>query len=159
MKVFKYKFTRLLKTLMILAMLLCGAGFGVNLYYCIINGARHAANPIYPIMQYVLMFFVTVVLFVLLLSILLRSAYVIDGKVFKTRFGLIVSKYDVEKIENITLDRKTNKLTVTFTSGEFMVVVVRQDWYDEFITALLLANPKIKYDIISLENTDSDKKA
>lgn len=144
---------------MILGMVLCVLGFGVNLYYCITNGARHAADPVYPIMQYILMFFVTVVLFVLLLSILVSSAYVIDGKTFKTRFGLIVSKYDVEKIENITLDRKTNKLTVTFTSGEFMVIVVKQDWYDEFVTALLLANPKIKYDIISLDNTDTDKKA
>ncbi len=159
MKIFKYKFTRLLKALMIVGLILCVVGFGVNLYYCLSNGVKHAADPVYPIMQYVLMFFVTVVLFALLLSILVRSAYVIDGKVFKTRFGFIVSKYDVEKIEIITLDRKTNKLTVTFTSGEFMVIVVKQDWYEEFVTALLLSNPKIKYDIISLENKDLDKKA
>lgn len=159
MKIFKYKFTKLLKALMILGMVLCVLGFGINLYYCVTNGASHAANPVYPIMQYVLMFFVTVVLFVLLLSIMVRSAYIIDGKVFKTTFGLIVSKYDVEKIENITLDRKTDKLTVTFKSDEFMVIVVRQDWYEEFITALLLANPKIRYDIISLENNDTDKKS
>lgn len=159
MKTFKYKFTKLMKALMILGMALCGIGFGVNLYYCITNGARHAADPVYPIMQYVLMFFVTVVLFTLLLSIMLRSAYIIDGKTFKTRFGFITSKYDVEKIENITLDRKTNKLTVTFTSGEFMVIVVRQEWYDEFITELLLANPKIEYNVISLDNSDLDKKA
>lgn len=159
MKIYKYKFTRLLKALMVLGMVLCALGFGVNLYYCIVNGARHAANPIYPIMQYVLMFFVTVVLFVLLFSIMLRSAYVIDGKVFKTRFGLITSKYDIEKIENITLDRKTDKLTVAFTSGEYIVIVVKQQWYEEFVTELLLANPKIKYDIISLENNDTEKKA
>lgn len=158
MKIFKYKFTRLLKALMIVGMVLCVVGFGINLYYCVTNGARHAADPVYPIMQYVLMFFVTVVLFALLLSILVRSAYVIDGKVFKTRFGFIVSKYDVEKIENITLDRKTEKLTVTFKSGEFMVIVVKQDWYEEFITALLLANPKIEYTINSLEKGDLDKK-
>ena len=159
MKIFKYKFTRLLKALMVLGMVLCVVGFGINLFYCITNGASHAADPVYPIMQYVLMFFVTVVLFVLLLSIMVRSAYVIDGKYFKTRFGFIVSKYDVEKIENITLDRKTDKLTVTFKSGEFIVIVVRQDWYEEFVTALLLANPKIEYKINSLENNDTDKKA
>lgn len=158
MKTFKYKFTRLLKALMILGMVLCVVGFGVNLYYCVTNGAKHAADPVYPVMQYVLMFFVTVVLFVMLLSILVRSSYVIDGKFFKTRFGFIVSKYDVETIENITLDRKTDKLTVTFKSGEFMVIVVKQDWYEEFITALLLANPEIEYSINSLESNDADKK-
>lgn len=156
MKTFKYKFTKLIKALMILGMVVCGVGFAVNLYYCITNGVRHAADPVYPIMQYVLMFFVTVVLFALLLSIMLNSAYVIDGKYFKTRFGLITSKYDVEKIDNIVLDRKTEKLTVTFTSGEFMVVVVKQEWYDEFITALLLANPKISYTVNSLDGGDAD---
>ena len=144
---------------MIFGLVLCVLGFGVNLYYCITNGVSHAADPVYPIMQYVLMFFVTVVLFALLLSILVNSAYVIDGKFFKTRFGFITSKYNVEKIENVTLDRKTNKLTVTFTSGEFIVIVVKQEWYDEFITALLMANPKIEYTINPLENNDTDKKA
>lgn len=159
MKIFKYKFTRLLTGLMITALALCVVGFGVNLYYCITNGISHAANPVYPIMQYALMFFITVVLFVMLITILLNSSYVIDGKTFKTRFGIIVSKYDVEKIENITLDRKTDKLTVTFKSGEFMVIVVKQAWYDDFINALLEANPKIEYTVNSLENDGTDKKA
>lgn len=143
---------------MLAGMALCVIGFAVNLYYCVTNGVKHAADPVYPIMQYVLMFFVTVVLFALLLSIMLRSAYVIDGKTFKTRFGFITSKYDVEKIDGITLDRKTNKLTVSFSSGEFIVIVVKQEWYDEFINALLEVNPKIEYTVNSLENNDPDKK-
>ncbi|MCM1439120.1 MAG: hypothetical protein NC131_07935 [Roseburia sp.] len=159
MKTFKYKFTKVMVALMILGMVLCGVGFAVNLYYCITNGISHAADPVYPIMQYVLMFFVTVVLFALLLSILLRSAYVIDGKYFKTRFGFITSKYDTEKIEGVLLDKKTNKLTVNFTSGEFIVIVVKQEWYDDFISALLEANPKIEYTVNSLDSTDLDKKA
>lgn len=143
---------------MLAGMALCVIGFAVNLYYCVTNGVKHAADPVYPIMQYVLMFFVTVVLFALLLSIMLRSAYVIDGKTFKTRFGFITSRYDVEKIDGITLDRKTNKLTVSFSSGEFIVIVVKQEWYDEFINALLEVNPKIEYTVNSLENNDTDKK-
>lgn len=147
-----------MKALMLAGMALCVIGFAVNLYYCVTNGVKHAADPVYPIMQYVLMFFVTVVLFALLLSIMLRSAYVIDGKTFKTRFGFITSRYDVEKIDGITLDRKTSKLTVSFSSGEFIVIVVKQEWYDEFINALLEVNPKIEYTVNSLENNDSDKK-
>ena len=143
---------------MVAGMLLCVAGFGVNLYYCIKNGARNASDPVYPILQYVLMFFVTTVLFALLLSVLVRSAYVVDGKTFKTKFGFIVSKYDVETMTEVTLDRKTNKLTVTFENGQFIVIVVRQEWYDKFIDAVLEANPKIEYSVISLENDDKDKK-
>ena len=59
MKSFKYKFTPLMKALMIFGMVLCGVGFGVNLYYCLTNGIKHAADPVYPIMQFVLMFLVT----------------------------------------------------------------------------------------------------
>ena len=157
MKSFRYKFTPLMKALMILGMVLCGLGFGLNLFYCIKNGASHAADPVYPILQYVLMFIVTVVLFVLLLSILLFSSYSVDDKYFRTKFGLIVSKYDVEKIKEVVLDRKTNKLTVHFESGEFIVVVVRQEWYEEFIDAVLKANPKIEYSVNSLENDGTDK--
>ncbi|MDE7084069.1 MAG: hypothetical protein K2N50_00875 [Clostridia bacterium] len=159
MKTFKYKFTRLIKALMIVAMVLCVLGFAINLFYCITNGTKHAADPVYPVMQYTLMFFVTVVLFALLLSIMLQSAYIIDGKYFKTQFGFIVSKYDVEKIDGILLDRKTNKLTVNFSGGEFIVIVVKQEWYDEFITALLEANPKIEYTVNSLDKDDKNKEA
>ena len=157
MKTFKYKFTPLIKALIILGMVLCCGGFALNLYYCLKNGVKSAADPVYPALQYALMFLVTVVLFVLLITILLNSAYVIDGKTFKTKFGLIVSKYDVEKMTEVTLDRKTDKLTVTFENNEFMVIVVKQQWYEDFIDAVLKANPKIEYNIISLENDGTDK--
>ncbi len=146
-----------MKALMILGMVLCALGFGLNLFYCIRNGASHAADPVYPVLQYVLMFVVTVVLFVLLFSILLFSAYSVDDKFFKTKFGLIVSKYDVTKIKEVVLDRKTNKLTVNFESGEFIVIVVKQEWYEDFINAVLEANPKIEYTVNSLENDGTNK--
>jgi len=133
------------------------AGFIVNLVMCIINGVSSAANPTYPILQYSLMFFATVALFAILLSVLINSAYVIDGKKFKTQFGFIISKYNVEDIETVTLDRKTDKLAVTFTNGNYIVIVVKQDWYDDFISALLAANPKIEYSINSLENKPEDE--
>lgn len=143
---------------MILGMVVCAVGFGVNTFYLITNGVKSAADPVYPILQYVLMYFVTVVLFALLFSILLFSSYIIDGKTFKTKFGFITSKYDVEKIENITLDRKTNKLTVTFSNGEFMVIVVKQEWYEQFIDELMKANNKIEYTINSVENDGTQDK-
>lgn len=141
-----------------LGMALSVAGFIVNLVMCIINGVSSAANPMYPILQYSLMFFATVALFAILLSVLINSAYVIDGKKFKTKFGFIISKYNVEDIETVTLDRKTDKLAVTFANGNYIVIVVKQDWYDDFISALLAANPKIEYSINSIENKPEDEK-
>lgn len=148
-----------MKALIWAAIALSAAGFGITTWRLISNRSTYVATPFYNIMTYVLMYLITVALIVICVSVLLKSQYVIDGKTFKTRFGFIVSKYDVKKIDCVTLDRKTDKLTVTFTSGEFIVVVVKQEWYDEFITELLLANPKIEYTVNSLDNSDIDKKA
>ena len=161
MKSFKYKFTPLMKALLIIAIVLSFIGFGLTTWRVIVNGVKLASDPVYNILTYCLSYFVTVALLVLCTGILLNSRYVLNGTTFKTQFGFIVSKYDVNKIDEVTLNRKTNKLTVTFESGEFMVIVVKQTWYEEFINALLEANPKINYSVISLENdvTDKDKPA
>lgn len=158
MKRFKYKFTPLMKTMIWLGVALSVAGFIANLVMCITNGVSSAANPLYPVLQYSLMFFATVLLFAILVSVIARSAYVIDGKKFKTQFGFIISKYNIEDIDTVTLDRKTNKLAVTFENGNYIVIVVKQDWYNDFIDAMLKANPKIEYSIISLENKPEDEK-
>lgn len=156
MKTFKYKFSKLIKALLAIGIVLSAVGFGLNLFFCIRDGIGEAADPVYPILRYVLMFIVTVVLFILLTSILAHSTYSIDEKYFKTTFGLIVSKYELAKITTVTLNRKTNKLTVTFENGEFMVIVVKQEWYNDFVDNLLKANPKIEYEIESLESNSGD---
>lgn len=158
MKRFKYKFTTMMKVAIAIGLALSAAGFIANLVICLMYGTNSAADPVYPILQYSIMFLVTVLLFAILLSVLLNSAYVIDGKTFKTKFGFIVSKYDVDTIDCITLDRKTNKLIVTFKNETFIVIVVKQAWYDEFIEALLAANPSIEYTINSLENEPNNEK-
>lgn len=156
MKKFKYKFSKLMTALIFAAMALSVAGFALNLVYCIKNGTSKAADPVYPILQYTLMFLVTVGLFVLLISIYVSSCYIIDDKYFKTKFGFIVSKYDINLIDSVVHDKKTGKLTVTFENGQFMVIVVKQEWYNDFIEALLAANRKIEYSIISLDKDDVD---
>lgn len=148
-----------MKTLIIIGMVLSAAGFAINLVNCIKNGTANAVNPLYPILQYSLLFFATVALFSILVSVLVCSRYSVDDKYFKTQFGFIVSKYKLTTIETITLDRKTDKLTVTIDDGNFIVIVVRQDWYTDFIDALLKANPKIEYSIVSSDNKpDGEKK-
>ena len=63
MKTFRYKFTKLTFWLIIAGMVLCAAGFALNLYQCIRYGIASAADPVYPIIQYTTMFIVTVALF------------------------------------------------------------------------------------------------
>ena len=91
------------------------------------------------------------------MSLLFSSYYSIDGQTFKTSFGIIKSKYDVKKIDSIVLDRETNKLSVFFNEHTFIVIAVKEEWYEEFINELLKANNKIEYTINSKENKPDDE--
>ena len=158
MKVFKYKFSKLTHALIYAGIALCFIGLGINIYTVIVSDIKSAANPVYPVIQYVLMFLIPVVLLVLLISLLISSYYSIDGQTFKTSFGLIKSKYDISKIQTVVLDRTTNKLTVHFDGNTYIVVVVKEEWYNEFIDALIKANSSIEYTINSKESDGKDDK-
>ncbi len=157
MKKFRYRFSRLTYWLIIAGIALSVVGFGLNLFVCIKNGISSAADPVYPIIQYTLMFAVTVALFAILLSILISSYYLVDKEQIVTSFGFIKSKYKIKDIETIELDRNTNKLSVYFSDDTFVVIVVKEEWYSQFVQAILDINPKIEYSIKSKENTPDDK--
>lgn len=159
MKVFKYKFSKLTTVFIYLGMVLCVVGLGVNTYFVATCDISSAANPVYPILQYSLMYLIPAVLIVILISLVVSSYYQITDKYLKSSFGVIKSKYDIENIDTIALDRNTNKLSVHFKDDTFIVIVVKEEWYQEFTDALCAANPMIEYTINSKENDiDSDKK-
>ena len=158
MKVFKYKFSRLTTSLIYLGIVLCVLGLGFNTYSVIASDIISAANPVYPILQHTLMYLVPAVLLVILISLLISSYYQIDGKVLKSSFGIIKSKYAIDEIETVALDRTTNKLAVYFKNGNYIVIVVKEEWYQDFVDELCKANPKIEYTIKSKENDGSDDK-
>ncbi|MCD8373475.1 MAG: PH domain-containing protein, partial [Clostridia bacterium] len=136
---------------------LCVAGFCLNLYNVIAVGLSQSAVQSLTIIRYVLMFFVTVALFVILISLLAHSNYTIKDKEFCTNFGFIKSKYNIDDIKEISLDRKTSKLCVTFKNENYMMIVVKPEWYESFIDALMEANPEIEYFIDSETSVDPDE--
>lgn len=160
MKVFKYKFSRLTTIFIYVGIALCAIGIGVNVFAIITGDPASAANPIYPIIQYTLMFLIPIILLVILIALLVSSYYSIDDTTLKTSFGIIKSSYNVKDIDTILLDRTTDKLTVHFKNNSFIVIVVKEEWYDEFIDALCKTNTEIEYSINSKEGgkDDEDKK-
>lgn len=161
MKVFKYKFTKLTSVFIYVGLALCVIGLGLNVYSVITGDVASEAIPAYSIIRYVLLFLIPIVLLVILISLLFSSYYSIDGKTLKTSFGIIKSKYDITEIETVLLDRTTNKLSVYFKNNSFIVIVVKEEWYSEFIDALCNANSEIEFSIKSKENdsnNDGNKK-
>ena len=162
MKIFKYKFTRLIYILIAVILALSVAGFAITLWQ-VIDFGLDTANPTFTVIRYILMFIVTVALFVILISLLISSYYAVDekSKSIITSFGFIKSRYDIENIDAVTLERKTNKLTVVFKDEKFIVIVVKEDWYEEFVQATLDITPRIEYSINSKTSTgeDNEKKS
>ncbi len=157
MKVFKYKFTKVTTILIYTGIFLCALCVGLNIFSIVTSDLSSSANIVYPVIQYTLMFLIPLALAVILVSLLVSSYYSIDEKWLKTSFGVIKSKYDLKDIKTLLLDRTTNKLSVYFNNESFIVIVVKEDWYDDFIDALCSANDKIEFTINSKENKKDDE--
>lgn len=158
MKVFKYKFTRLTTAFIYIGIVLCVIGLGINTYSVVTADLASEPYPVYPVIRFVLLYLIPVALLVVLISLLVSSYYSIDGSILKTSFGIIKSKYKTQDITSVVLDRTTNKLSVFFKNNSFIVIVVKEEWYDEFINELCKANKNIDYTIKSKENNDTDGK-
>ncbi len=159
MKIFKYSFTKFMTVAIYVGIALAAVAAGVNTYFVITEGIASAANPLYPVLQYSLLYLVAALAVILLVSLLISSYYSIDEKYFRTSFGIIKSKYEIAKIESIVLDRTTNKLSVYFDENTFIVIVVREEWYEKFISELLKVNPNVEYSILSKDNDSDEKKS
>lgn len=151
MKKFEFKFSKATNAFIYIGIALAVIAFGVNTYFVITQGVGEE-DKIYPIVRYVLMYFVATLLLVVLVSLKVASYYSIDGKTLKTSFGIIKSKYDVQKIETIMIDRTNHKLSVYFDDKNYIVIAVKEDWYEDFTDELLKINPKIEFTIKSKEN-------
>lgn len=158
MKTFKYKFTTTTLVFIYVGLALSVAGIALNTFNIFNERIWLYAGNSLPIIRYTLVYFVSVALAIILISLLISSYYSIDEKYFKTSFGIIKSSYEVKTIKLIHLDRATNKLSVYFDEDKFIVVVVKSEWHDDFVDCLLKVNPEIEFSIQSKENNIDDDK-
>ncbi|MCD8307210.1 MAG: hypothetical protein LUD51_03155 [Clostridia bacterium] len=160
MKKFKYKFNTLTYVLIGLCLALAVAALILNTYFLCRDGISSAANVVYPILQYALTYFVALAVLLLLVSLLLSSYYSVTKDTFTTCFGIIKSKYKVQDIDMIVLDKtnpkKKDRLAVYFNNDTYIVIVVKPEWFDAFTDALKEANPSIRYDIENPEDLPRD---
>lgn len=157
MKVFKFRYSKLTTVFIYVGIALAVAAFGVTLYNVIKGDFLQSNNKVYPLIGYSVMFIVAALLLVILISLILSSYYAVGEGTLKTSFGIIKSKFKIENITSVMLDRETNKLTVHFADETFILIVVKPEWYDDFISELLKNNPKIEYTINSKQNTPDDQ--
>ncbi len=141
--VFRFKFNKLTVFLCVLGMLLCLAGIATSIWRLSSEGIDGVTGAL----QSPLLIGVCIFGLVILISMLVRSQYVVDKKNITVQFGVIKSKTPIESITAIELDKDTDKLSV-YCGESYTVISVNKSWNDEFVRAIQAVNPKVDYSVI-----------
>lgn len=152
-KIFKITFSKTILALSIVILLICFAGIGISVWR-IFSFGIHSFNDVlkYPFLILVGGFCIAVVV-----AILIRSQYILDKEYLTAQFGFVKTKYDVKKITSLLLDTDSKKLTVN-CGEEFFVLMLSNNWNEEFVRALLSINPDIDYSFTLSDNEKSEDK-
>ena len=137
MKSFRFQFSKLIFWLLIAALALCAAAFALNAWRFFTFGA----DGFYDALQYIILLAATLACPIIIIPMLASSRYIVTEKELITKFGLIKSKYRLDDVMRLSLDRSTGKLSLYFKNDSFMIIVVNREWNDEFIEALREHHP------------------
>ena len=156
--VFRFRFSPLLLAVMIVGLALCAACIGLTSWQ-LADFIRTDLTSVYDWLKFFLLYFVAGFLAVLIVSMLVKSQYILTDKELILQFGFVKSKYAIKKIFSARVFKKSNKLTVYFDDfkTKYMVIVVREDWYDEFVKELGSRNERIEFDYVSAEEEEEWK--
>ncbi len=157
MKVFKIKFGRSVYITLGFVFAVGAAVFALTLWQVIDFGLRHSAMPGFTVAKYVLMFFVAAALITIGVLLLTRSFFAIDGKKIKLSFAALPTVYDADDVDVVVLDRVTNRLSIVFKDEKCINVAINAEKYNDFVQAVLDANPAIEYSIQSKTGTGEDE--
>lgn len=139
-KRFKMKFSPAIILLCFAVLALCGVGIGVSVWRIV----RFGIKGFNDVIKYPFLIGVCVFCIVIVISILIRSQYVVVGDMFITQFGIIKTKFPIKEMTSLLFDRDLYKLSIYF-GEQFSVISVSPTWNEELVRALLDVNPNIDY--------------
>ena len=149
-KYFKYKFTPTLIVLAIAVILLCVAGMIVSIYRI----ARFGIAGFSDALKSPLLIAICVFCIVLMISVLVKSQYIVDDTHYTTQFGFIKSKFPIKDVTKLELNTDNQKLTVFF-GEQFSVLSLSPEWNDEFINAIRAVKPDIEFTFTLAEKNEN----
>lgn len=152
-KYFKYKFTGMMISLLIVALVLCVAGLAVSIYRIYNEGI----NGFTSALQSPLLIVICVFAIVFIISVLAKSQYVVTEKHYISQFGFVKSRFLIKDVTKIELDSDTKKLTV-FVGEEYMVLSIVPEQNDAFVQAMRSVNKNIDFTFTLATTTEQDKK-
>lgn len=152
-KYFKFRFTPLMLVLAIAVLVLCAAGIGISVWRIVSEGI-HDFNDVLksPFLIAICLFGIVVVV-----TMLIRSQYVLTKETLTTQFGFIKSKFPVQEFTSVLLDTDSQKLTV-YMGEQFFAVTTNPEWNNDFVQALREVKPDIEFSFTLTQKSDEEKK-
>ncbi len=147
---FKYKFTKTMLALAVGAIVLCLAGLCISVYRL----ATYGVHGFSEALQSPLLILICLFCIALIVSILLKSQYVVDETYYTTQFGFIKSRFLIKDVTSMVLDSDTKKLTV-YVGEEYSVLSLSPEWTDDFIKAIQDVKPDIEFSFTLTENKEN----
>lgn len=155
-KVFPFRHNTLSVVFCIFALLLCAIGAGLSVYRIVSEGVEEFSDVLQsPFLIAICLFCAAVII-----SILVKSEFVVTNEALVTRFGFIKSTLPLATVSKMEHDRTTHKLTV-YCGEEFTVFTLKPEWADELVHEICTANPNIEFLFTMTENKppkDDNKK-
>ncbi|MBQ4052804.1 MAG: hypothetical protein IJD33_00525 [Clostridia bacterium] len=150
---FKYKFTTTMIVLLIVALALCVAGLIVSIFRIRNEGVHGFTDAL----QSPLLIAICVFAIVFIISVLIKSQYVVTDKHYVSQFGFVKSRFLIKDVTKIELDSDTKKLTV-FVGEQFMILSLPPEQNDAFVQAMREVNKDIDFSFTLATAQEEDKK-
>ena len=154
-KRFPFRFSKTLIILSILALALCALGIAVSVFRIV----KYGVDGIYDVIRYPFLIVICVFAILLVVSLLVKSEYVISEKFLHSNFGFIRSKVALKDITAVSVDLQEENISV-YTGEPFFVMLLKKEQAQAFSSAIIQANPDIDLSFSLTENKpqDEDKK-
>ena len=151
--VFKFHFTPLMLVLAYVALALCFVSIGLSIWRLSIEGVQELREYLkYPFLIAVSIFGAT-----LIVSLLIRSRYVVKNSTLTLQFGFIKNHYPLSAVTSLLLDTDTKKLTV-FMGEEFFVLTTNPLWNNDLVQAIRNENPNVEFSFTLSEPQEKKEK-
>lgn len=157
-KRYSFRFSAAMIAMLVTGLVLCAGCFALTTWQ-FTGFLTGDLSSFYEWIKYVLLYFVSIFLAVVIIAMLIRSQYVLTEKQLILQFGFIKTKYDIKKIFSVCLLNGSKKLCLYFDDfkTKYATVVVKEEWYDDFIKTLTSLNERIEFDFSTFEDEQQGK--
>ena len=152
-KNFKFKFTPLMLILAYTVIALCIVGIVLS----VLRITKYGIHEFRDILKSPFLILICAFGIVVVISMLIRSRYVVIGEEFITQYGLIKSKFHIKSFTSVLLDTDSRKLTI-YMKEEFFVVTTNPEWNNDLVQAIREVNPDIEFSFTLADNNKKDSK-